>query len=127
MASPHGWHQKVARKLPSITNRRIVVRHHPGQAAPKTKLEADLAGAWVCCIWSSSSGVRALIEGYPVTFDAPHWICEEAATRGFGSMKQPLLDDGARLRALERMAWAQWRLREIESGDALLQTLAFSQ
>jgi hypothetical protein len=54
-------------------------------------------------IWSSGSGVRALVEGIPVRYFAPHWICE-----GWR---------GNRVEALQRMAHGQWGFEEIATGE----------
>lgn len=118
MASPPDWHGLLARRLRGMTRRPIQIVPHPGNGA-----EADLQhqqyllGAHALAIWSSSVGVKALVMGIPVFFDAPHWICEGAAVRGINDLEHPKMDDAARLCALQRMAWAQWTLAEISSGE----------
>lgn len=116
MASPNDWHVKASRHLAGLKNPpEVKVRLHPGNHAPVIPLEKDLDGAAVCVIWSSSSGVKALVEGIPVKYDAPHWICSRAATRlTSGEM---LRDEGARLKALRHMAWAQWSVAELATGE----------
>lgn len=122
MASPPGWHDRIARKWTICP---IKTRPHPGaKPDPKApKLEEDLAGARYCVIWSSSSAVKALILGIPVVYDAPHWVCEDAAVplHGLvsGKFELPSSDTLSELRqsALERMAWAQWSVSELESGE----------
>ena len=116
MASPPGWHDAMARKLATLTKRRIVVRHHPeGPNPPKTSLAEHMAGAWAVVIWSSASGIAALLAGIPVYYDAPRWICEHAASRPwpFGA---GTISTEKRLAALQSMAWAQWSLDEIRAG-----------
>ena len=99
------------------------MRLHPGAKPDPTapKLEADLAGARYCIIWSSSSGVKALIAGIPVFYDAPHWICEEAAVplsqMDTFEMPAPELLEELRLFSLQRMAWAQWTVAELATGE----------
>lgn len=127
MASPNGWDGSAARRLKALTNRRIRIRAHPGNQPPATPLETDLGGAYACVIWSSSSGVKALVSGVPVYFDAPHWICEAGAHRAFGmAMEQdvPMRDDTLRMQALRKMAWAQWSVAEIESGEPFARFLS---
>lgn len=129
MASPPQWHDKTALDLAAYTRRFRVIQRHPGKPAnDPAKLDELLAGlenAWAMCIWSSAAGVRALVEGVPVIYCAPHWICEGAAVRGIENIEHPKRDDAARLAALQRMAWAQWTIEEIASGEpfALLREL----
>jgi len=112
MASPPDWHKGAAVRLKKQGNP-VMVRTHPGNHEPQVPLETDLARARDCVIWSSSSGVKALVLGIPVRFDAPFWICSEAASR----LEDPLkYDDEARLKAMQSMAWAQWSVEELESG-----------
>lgn len=129
MASPNAWHDQVAARLRKMTNRPVRIRLHPGNQPAKVPLEDDLAGAHACLIWSSGSGVKALIAGVPVYFDAPHWICEGAAQEIDVSLGQriehepysaPELFDADRMRAFRRMAWAQWSVAEIESGEPFI-------
>lgn len=118
MASPPEWHFRTG-KLLERTGAMVRVRNHPGGrgAAPTTSLEQDLAGARECVIWSSSSGVKALALGIPVVYDAPHWICSAGAVKLNGGAYAVVRDDDARAAALEHMAWGQWRVAEIESGE----------
>lgn len=118
MASPPDWHKKVETRLKALEkNQPIKIRLHPGNHhAPSVipSLKADLEQARDCVIWSSSSGVKALAMGYPVRYDAPHWICAEGASR----IGEPLkYNDDARLSAMCSMAWAQWSIRELETGE----------
>lgn len=117
MASPPNWDQNAARKLRSVTTREVRIRPHPGNAPPKTTLDADLDGAWCCAIWSSGSGVKSLIAGVPVFYSAPHWICAEAAGQGLDQIESPICSDELRLRALRKMAWGQHFVSELESGE----------
>lgn len=116
MASPADWHNTMLRKLRGITRRPIVVRQHPGNNPdPKRpSLEAQLQDCWAVVVWSSTSGVQALIRGIPVFYDAPHFICAGAASREIQQIDAPPCLD--RLQALRRMAWAQWNLSEIQAG-----------
>lgn len=116
MASPGGWDAKTVARLTAM-RRRVKLRKHPGKVPQKTTVEQELAGAATCVIWSSSSGVKALLNGVPVIYTAPHWICAEAAVRGLAGVEAPLRDDAARIRALKFMAWGQRSVVEIESGE----------
>ncbi len=121
MASPPQWHVVASRDLMRLSARRQVMQEHPGKPACDAGVAAriieSLRGAHAMCIWSSAAGVRALVEGVPVLYAAPHWICEGAAVRGVGNVEKPVMDDVARLAALRRMAWAQWTIAEIATGE----------
>lgn len=114
MASPPDWHVKAANRLRKLTDRPVKVRTHPGNNAPATPLEDDLSGAFACSIWSSGSGVKALQQGIPVMFDAPYWICQDAASNEFDT-RDDLRKD--RAKAMHKMAWGQRSVAEIESGE----------
>lgn len=114
MASPPDWHKSVEPKIRvAYKNNPIRTRLHPGGNAPTTPLEDDLRGAKACVIWSSSSGVKSLLLGVPVIYDAPHWICAESATK-IAEQKIDYPDN--RLDTFRKMAWAQWSVKEIEEG-----------
>jgi hypothetical protein len=126
MRSPERWHIEVEKALRNASaHYKVKVRPHPGNnLPPPNSLESDFAGAFGVIIWSSSTGVKALVEGLPVTYAAPYWICSEAATRYKGPGKMMLNYTAAdRETAFARMAWAQWSLAELTEGtafDALL-------
>jgi hypothetical protein len=117
-ASPPGWADQVARAIRAMLRVPVVVRPHPGDRDPAIPLEQDLAGAQACVIWSSGAGVKALVEGVPVFYACPWWICAAGARRYQGpqSLLMPVRNDVQRAAALERMAWAQWTCEEIASG-----------
>lgn len=127
MANPPNWHRSIADLLRRRTSRPVRVMEHPGKPAcdpaQAAHLSAALAGAYACVVWSSASGVRALVEGIPVFYDAPHWVCAGAARRGIAMLEQPLMDGAARGAALERMAWAQWSVAEIATGEPFVRLL----
>lgn len=118
MASPPYWHVHADRYVKAFMPTKV--RLHPGNQPPKTTLEDDLAGARLCVIWSSASGVRALTLGIPVVYDAPHWICSNGAMR-MRDLANPKLNvvghDDSREIAMRAMAHAQWSIEEIESGE----------
>lgn len=119
MASPPDWHKKVYNDLSKNQTRDLRVRLHPGNHAPTISLESDLSGASDCVVWSSSSGVKSLILGIPVRYDAPYWICSKAAWRlnRNGKAQMPIGSDCDRLAAMHDMSWAQWNIAELETGE----------
>jgi hypothetical protein len=100
MASPALWGEK---QLARLGRKHAWVRPHPGNFKPRVPLLADIEKATDVLIWSSSAGVRALVEGLPVHHHAPHWICEDWR--------------GNREAALNRMAHGQWSVEEITAGE----------
>lgn len=97
---PQEWAERMARAW-RAQGVPVRIRTHPGNLKPVRALEDDLAGAARVVIWSSSVGVQALVEGIPVDCHAPWWICK-------GKPRQKVLQD---------LAWAQWSVAEIESGE----------
>lgn len=118
MASPVDWERDVVAQLHKLTNRPIIVRRHPGKPAFHPSVAAEMRDALIdahaCVTWSSANGVRALIEGVPVIYTAPHWICSSAASRDLAQIENPPMPD--RLPAMQRLAWAQWSVDEIADG-----------
>jgi hypothetical protein len=111
-AMAQDWADRTAERLRKETKREVRIRRHPGNDAPKRPLEADLEGAWAVVIWSSNAGLHALVRGIPTYVESPFWVCHGA--RATGPIDDPVMPD--RLPHLQAMAWAQWRLEEIESG-----------
>lgn len=107
MASPPQWAEKVAEQLKRM-GKTVRLRPHPGQFKPKVDLLDDLRGAHECVIWSSGAGVRALVEGIPVQYRAPHWICQGPGTRE---------------EKLHRMSHGQWHFDEIGTGEPFARLL----
>lgn len=118
MRQPEGWTEQTVAALKRFTQREIRVRPHPGNwkvKPPEVPLEDDLRGAHACVIWASSAGVKSLVEGVPVIYTAPHWICSGAAGNRLEDIESPVMPD--RVPAFERLASAQWSLDEIASGE----------
>jgi hypothetical protein len=64
----------------------------------------DLESVDTCHVWSSSTGIIALLEGIIVYHDAPHWICDLWQAHDVPT-------------AMHRMAHGQWTVAEIEAGE----------
>lgn len=99
VAMPRGWAEKAQQR----TGGRI--RPHPG-TKPCVPLQDDLSDARCVWTWGSGAAIKALLWGVPVHAEMPHWIGEQDNT------------DAGRLAMFRRLAWAQWRLSEIASGEA---------
>lgn len=114
MASPVNWGGKMAVQLKTrYPNLEVRLRAHPGVTKPRDSLEDDLDGASLCVVWSSACGVRALTMGIAVVYQAPHWICADAARDKIGLWLPPLDP----VPALNRMAHGQWSVAEISAGE----------
>ena len=98
-AMPRSWEREVVAKY------KARVRRHPG-TRPVTPLEHDLRHCARVITWGSGAAVKALMMGISVTSEMPNWIAEQDNT------------EEGRLAMFRRLAWAQWRLDEIASGDA---------
>ena len=103
--SPMGWeHGALARYGGRV-------RKHPGKH-PAVPLERDLANAGRVVTWGSGAAIKALLMGIPGISEMPGWIGEQDNT------------DAGRLQMLRRLAWAQWTLEEIASGEPFARLLA---
>lgn len=118
---PLTWAEDVRRRLAMLTRREIRIRPHPGNNKPKRPLADDLRSAWAVVVWASSAGVHALVSGIPVICCAPAWIAKQAAGSDLAAIENPPMPE--RLPVFERLAWAQWTLREIESGEPFARLL----
>lgn len=86
----------------------------PQSERTRRQLGEDLVGCHAVVVWSSTAGVKALLAGIPVFRCGPNFIAEHAARHGITEIETPFVGD--RAQALERMAWGQWSVEEIESG-----------
>lgn len=123
-ASPQNWHNNAVARLSRLTPRPLEILPHPKlrQGGP-VRLKDKFRDCWAVVTWASAIAGRALVAGLPVFIDAPHSIVEAACNRFPTSSQEiefPKCDDGARLAALARLAWGQWSLAELRSGEPFL-------
>lgn len=104
VASPRQWAEGALARYGGR------IRPHPGIHAAKP-LEVDLAGCGRVVTWGSGAAIKALLWGIPVVSEMSNWIGQQDNT------------DAGRLEAFRRLAWAQWRHSEIESGEAFAHLL----
>lgn len=86
------------------------IRLHPGKR-PAPCLHEDLARCGRVVTWGSGAAIQALMMGIPVTSEMPNWIGEQDNTQA------------GRLAMFQRLAWAQWRTSEIETGEPFVMLL----
>lgn len=119
MASPPNWHQQVGKELRAGQSLPVKIIEHPAIKAPERPIEDELEMAKACVVWSSTVGIKALVAGVPTWYAAPHFICELAA-KPYGLDRQlmmPVMHDTLRFATLQRMAYGQWSVAELESGE----------
>ena len=74
-------------------------------------LADDLKQCGKVVTWGSGAAIQALMMGIPVISEMPDWIGKQDNT------------EAGRLDMLRRLAWAQWRLPEIASGEPFVRLL----
>ena len=118
-----GWADRITTELRQRTKRPIRLRAHPGNHAPKVPLIEDLADCHAVVLWSSNSGIEALMQGVPVFYGAPRWIAEKAALPlAAADLEQPFMGD--RTAGLSHAAANQYSVDEIASGEPFRRLLA---
>jgi hypothetical protein len=105
VAMPRGWEQDAQRRHGGR------IRRHPGRT-PGIDLRVDIDAAYGVVTWGSGAAIKALIWGIPVISEMPRWIGEQQN------------NDASRLEMFRRLAWAQWTLDEIASGEPFARLLA---
>lgn len=115
------WTRQVIAELARHTDRPVTVCHKPdaktsNNAPAALSFEAALAGAWACVIHSSSTGVKALIEGVPV-ISLGQSMCATMGRERLADIEAPYLPDD-RFRWLCVLAANQWTYDELDDGAA---------
>ncbi|AXQ68673.1 hypothetical protein HOU00_gp452 [Caulobacter phage CcrPW] len=98
--------------------RQIELRAHPGRHAAGVSLERDLEDCDALVVWSSNCATLALQKGIPVHYCAPA-IASAGAAKPFMPSLRASFTETERREAFSNMAWAQWFLDEIASGEAM--------
>lgn len=114
-AQPAGWDTVIYNQIKKISKRPIIIRPHPGNHVARIPLADDLKDCWAMVTWSSNCATEALIAGIPVHYCGPFIATAGAATRGIESINNPPLGD--RLSPFQQLAWQQWTVEEITSGE----------
>jgi hypothetical protein len=123
MASPPNWARKTLGSLQNKLKMPFRIAPHPGDKNKAAIDAANLKNAAALVTWSSAMGVRALVEGVPVFYAAPHWICSEGAQR-VEFFPEPGFSEGSRKAALRKMSHGQWHFDEIASGEPFARIIA---
>lgn len=118
VAMPRNWISSIEKRLRS--NRFIRVRKHPGTGKNVKPLTDDFKGVHMCITWASGAGIKAILEGMPVFHELPDWVGRDAATM---DINKPFTGDRSVMFA--RVAWSQWRINEIATGEPFDNLLAY--
>lgn len=131
VAMPKEWPRDIVPKLRTISKSSLVyVRPHPGVVAEQTPLEEDLKKAWCAVTWGSSAATKALVAGVPVFYQFDRWIAGPAACNDITkiSLEQaPWQYMGDRYTMLENLAWAQWTVEEVTTGEPMRRLIELHQ
>jgi hypothetical protein len=121
------WYSQAVITLRAHTDRRIVFRPHPRvadldlcpsadeQQDPATPLADAFKAASACVTYNSTAGTEAMLEAIPV-------VCSETAMYApwaetdLAAIEAPHVGD--RQQYFVRLAYAQWTLEEMRSGQA---------
>jgi hypothetical protein len=131
------WITKVVRGLRKFTNRKIIIRPHPGDkqankyirdprltllknqnveiSNPGTPLEIDLKNCYAVVNHNSSSIVGPIIQGYHAFITDPERSqCAEVSNHSFADIENPKEFD--RQSWLERISMFHWKFSELKDG-----------
>lgn len=111
---PPNWEQRTRRRLRKESERKVVIRPHPGRV--KLEPHASFVNVHAAVTWASGAAIKAIVAGIPVVYEMPEWIGGKAAVRGLENLENLFMGD--RTQMLRRLSWAQWELGEIASGEA---------
>lgn len=131
VAMPRDWEGSVVPRLRRKTGSALVyVRRHPGTSRETSPLNEDLGHSWCAVTWGSSAATKALVEGVPVFYEFDRWIAGPAACLGINNISMDVSAHtlmGDRVAMLSNLAWAQWTLEEVLTGEPMARLLEIHQ
>lgn len=101
----------MPRDWPSTVKHLGRYRPHPGRMTGEP-LQHDLRNCKKVITWGSGAAVKALMWGIKVESHYPQWVARQGNC------------DESRLEMFRRLAWAQWELKEIATGEPFRRLLA---
>ena len=114
------WTSAVINDLRRYTDRKIVICDKPPDRERKKRqphaqdFEDHLTDAWAMVTYSSSTAVKAIIEGIPV-FSLATSMASVMGIDDLARIEEPVYPDG-RIQWLWNLAANQWTFKEIERG-----------
>lgn len=131
------WLQEMANKLTKATNRTVIFSRHP--LSPKEIhirgvqninipcLDLWLKGCHVTVCFNSNSGVESVIAGVPTLSFDPGSMVWEISQHHIDSIEDPYFpEEEERRRWAHALAYCQWHIDEIKSGEAVKHILGLS-
>ncbi len=131
---PLVWMNDTINKIKKHSDRKIIVRAHPGDKKIKKfltvnhknvslsnskTLRDDLTMAWATIVYNSSPSVASLIEGVPAFITDPepqNSQSFEIANTDLSLIETPILPD--RQKWIEKLSMCHWNFDELKSGEA---------
>jgi hypothetical protein len=118
------WLKQTASQLQKITDREIIFRPHPQAPLPALPgcelsmrpMGEDLKNAHCVVTWNSNSAVEAAIAGKPVFAFDEGSMASGIANKSLLDIDDPKYPD--RKQWANNLAYCQWNLDEISSGEA---------
>jgi hypothetical protein len=130
MAMSDAWPEEILPAIRERTKRPILYKPHPGRQIVPKKLPKDTEvigakdpiekyfdDAFAVVVWTSNSATDALIAGVPVFYCGPTIACYALSSMGIDNIEDPIYPNN-RLGVFSELAYHQWNLQEIESGQA---------
>lgn len=129
-AMANDWPGRILARIRQHTDMGIRYRPHPARqqipdrlphgsliVSVERSLDEQIKGARVVVGWTSTALIRALVLGVPVVYQGPAFVLSAIAERHLTHLENPLIPEG-REQALWDLAWRQWHVDEIASGEA---------
>jgi hypothetical protein len=128
------WMNETITRIRKYSDRKIVVRAHPGDKKIKKFLSVnyknvslstsdnlinDLYMAWATVVFNSSPSVASIIEGVPAFITDPnpqHSQSYNVANTDISLIENPIMPD--RQQWIEKISMCHWKFEELKSGEA---------
>lgn len=113
------WCQDISSQLAQLTSRPVRLRPHPRVQKPKATLQDELAGCHCMVTHNSTAAYEAIMAGVPVICD-PCAAYADVCETDLSKVENPYCGAKAsRQKLMNRVAYGQWTIEEMRSGEAL--------
>lgn len=111
------WEKETIKNIQNFTNRQIKIRKHPDVQHSEITLSEDLKDCFCLITYNSTSAYEALMSGIPVICDEKA-VYSDCCETNLENIEKPFFaNKQKRQKLLDRVAYAQWKLSEIETGE----------